>query len=124
MYFPFFIPALPLTQLTSYSSQILRYGALGGGVFYGWTHQSTLTAKSKLIQAERERVHHNHLVEKAHEEYLKRKEPKVANGGESIIFLVNRPGFDIGSLESFLWNEGSALQYHKTMASRKLWIFG
>lgn len=53
--------------------QVLRYSALGFGVAYGIRHQSTLTAKAKQNQIERDQLS---LVESAKKEYAKKFSPK------------------------------------------------
>ncbi|TAQ83374.1 hypothetical protein B7494_g8301 [Chlorociboria aeruginascens] len=69
---------------------VLRYSALGAGIFYGMYHQASLTASAKLATSKREYEHKQSLIEKAKAEYSRRNLPpnkRTESGGrfESII---------------------------------------
>ncbi|KAI5919220.1 ATP synthase subunit E [Camillea tinctor] len=55
---------------------VLRYSALAFGVFYGFTHQRTITATQKAAAAQREYEHKQQLIEQARAEYNKSKNPQ------------------------------------------------
>jgi len=55
--------------------QVLRYSALGAGIFYGLYRQASLTASAKLAAIDREYEHKQSLIEKAKAEYIKKNMP-------------------------------------------------
>ena len=71
------------SRLTSW--QVLRYSALGAGIFYGLYHQAKLSSAAKLAAINREYEHKQHLIEKAKAEYSKKNSPPSAKteGGDS-----------------------------------------
>ena len=83
------LPSLPhsvfesLLPLLKTSSQVLRYSALGGGVFYGIYHQSKLSIQTKAAQTDREYKRKERLMAQAKAEWTKRTMPqdKVTQGG-------------------------------------------
>lgn len=58
--------------------QVLRYSALGAGIFYGFTHQRSISAAEKAAAAQREYEHKQELINKAKEAYAKSKQPVSA----------------------------------------------
>ncbi|AEO70115.1 1a8c9fb9-5724-4bdb-8978-1a1f2c0b1404 [Thermothielavioides terrestris] len=54
---------------------VLRYSALGLGIFYGFYHQRSITASQKAAAAQREYEHKQELINKAKEAYAKSKQP-------------------------------------------------
>jgi F-type H+-transporting ATP synthase subunit e len=56
-------------------AQVLRYSALGLGVFYGFYHQRTISSSQKAAAAQREYEHKQELINKAKEAYAKTKQP-------------------------------------------------
>ncbi|KAI0596234.1 ATP synthase E chain-domain-containing protein [Biscogniauxia sp. FL1348] len=62
---------------------VLRYSALAFGVFYGFTHQRSITAAQKAAAAQREYEHKQQLIEQARAEYNKSKHPQVASTEKS-----------------------------------------
>ena len=58
--------------------QVLRYSALGLGVFYGFYHQRTISSSQKAAAAQREYEHKQQLINKAKEAYAKTKQPAAA----------------------------------------------
>jgi F-type H+-transporting ATP synthase subunit e len=64
--------------------QVLRYSALGAGIFYGLYHQAKLSTSAKLAAVNREYEHKQSLIEKAKAEYTKKNQPssqKTEGGG-------------------------------------------
>ncbi|KAK1781865.1 ATP synthase E chain-domain-containing protein [Copromyces sp. CBS 386.78] len=59
-------------------SNVLRYSALGAGIFYGFTHQRSISAAEKAAAAQREYEHKQELINKAKEAYAKSKQPVSA----------------------------------------------
>ncbi|KAI0387248.1 ATP synthase subunit E [Hypomontagnella monticulosa] len=62
---------------------VLRYSALAFGVFYGFTHQRSLTASQKAAAAKEEYKHKQQLIEQAKLEYAKSKDPSLRTAGKS-----------------------------------------
>lgn len=81
--------------MASSGVNVLRFSALGFGVAYGIWHQSTLTAKAKHNQIQREYQHQLSLTEKAKKEYAKKVSPEV----EGVITDPDDSRFD---LEAYL----------------------
>ncbi|EFQ28860.1 ATP synthase subunit E [Colletotrichum graminicola M1.001] len=64
---------------------VLRYTALGLGVFYGFTHQRSITASQKAAAAQKEYERKEKLIEQAKAEFAKKNEPlksAAADAGE------------------------------------------
>lgn len=59
--------------------QVLRYSALGLGVFYGFYHQRSITASQRAAAAQREFDHKQQLINKAKEAYAKQKQPAATS---------------------------------------------
>ncbi|KAI1180587.1 ATP synthase subunit E [Nemania sp. FL0916] len=60
---------------TSSGINVLRYSALAFGVFYGFTHQRSITASQRVANAQKEYEHKQHLIEQAKAAYTKSKTP-------------------------------------------------
>lgn len=89
MYISFSTLSHFIGQADTHSLKVLRYSALGGGVLYGYTHQASITAKTKILQAERERAHQASIKEKAHEAFVRRNDPKPeGNGGKLLLGII------------------------------------
>ncbi|EPE08914.1 atp synthase subunit e [Ophiostoma piceae UAMH 11346] len=73
---------------------VLRYSALGLGVFYGFTHQRSITSTEKAAAAKREYEHKESLIAKAKAEYSKLKNPASASAG-GLNQDITDPNFDI-----------------------------
>ncbi|KAI1755073.1 ATP synthase E chain-domain-containing protein [Xylaria castorea] len=61
---------------------VLRYSALAFGVFYGFTHQRSITASQRATAAKKSYEHKQHLIEQAKAEYSKSKSPAAASTSE------------------------------------------
>lgn len=59
--------------------QVLRYTALGLGIFYGFSHQRSITAAQKAAAEKREYEHKQSLIQKAKEEYAKKHAQPTAS---------------------------------------------
>ncbi|KAL2113387.1 hypothetical protein VUR80DRAFT_4224 [Thermomyces stellatus] len=77
---------------------VLRYTALGLGVFYGFTHQRKITAAAKADAAKQEYERKQSLINQAKSEYAKLHSPP-AKTEDTVIRDPNDPKFD---LEAFL----------------------
>ncbi|KAI1819742.1 ATP synthase subunit E [Xylaria intraflava] len=62
---------------------VLRYSALAFGVFYGFTHQRSITASQRAAAAKKEYEHKQHLIDQAKAEYIKSKSPRAASSEKS-----------------------------------------
>lgn len=66
-------------------TQVLRWSALFAGVFYGFYHQRSITAKLKADEENREYHHKESLIQQAKAEYTKKNMPQESKtaGGDS-----------------------------------------
>ncbi|CCC11656.1 unnamed protein product [Sordaria macrospora k-hell] len=84
-------------------SNVLRYSALGAGIFYGFTHQRSISAAEKTAAAQREYEHKQELINKAKEAYAKSKQPVSAVSAPSGLNQdPMSPNFDIEAYFSAL----------------------
>ncbi|MCJ1351591.1 MAG: hypothetical protein MMC33_001575 [Icmadophila ericetorum] len=79
---------------------VLRYSALGAGIFYGVYHQSALSSQAKIHETNREYAAKQNLIAKAKAEWTKKNLPadKKTSGGGVITDPMD-PKFD---LEAYL----------------------
>ncbi|WYZ42925.1 hypothetical protein EsH8_VI_000624 [Colletotrichum jinshuiense] len=62
---------------------VLRYTALGLGVFYGFTHQRSITASQKAAAAHQEYERKEKLIEQAKAEFAKKNQPVKAAAADA-----------------------------------------
>ena len=77
-------------MLICFLSQVLRYSALGAGIFYGLYHQAKLSSAAKLAAINREYEHKQQLIDRAKAEYSKSKLPasaKTESGDSTFLSL-------------------------------------
>lgn len=60
---------------------MLRYSALAFGVFYGFSHQRSITSAQKASEAQKAYEHKQKLIEQAKAEYSKSKNPPTTQKG-------------------------------------------
>ena len=69
--------------LTTRLSQVLRWGALALGVFYGFSHQSSIYSKEKALEAKHEYERKSKLISDAKVAFAaKNAPPGAGDGGE------------------------------------------
>ncbi|KAI9845914.1 MAG: hypothetical protein M1837_004450 [Sclerophora amabilis] len=85
---------------TSTGVNVLRYSALAFGVFYGFSHQISLSTRAKAAQVDRDYEHKQDLIAQAKAAWVKKSMPpeKKTEGGD-IITDPNDSKFD---LEAYL----------------------
>lgn len=69
-------------MLISIYLQVLRWSALGAGIFYGFYHQMSLSSAAKTAAAHREFEHKQKLIEQAKAEYAKKNMPAGQKSGD------------------------------------------
>jgi F-type H+-transporting ATP synthase subunit e len=71
--------------------QVLRWSALGAGIFYGVYHQAKLSTQAKSAAISRDYAHKQSLIDKAKAEYAKKQLPASAKteGGDSMFIPDN-----------------------------------
>ncbi|CCF44129.1 ATP synthase subunit E [Colletotrichum higginsianum] len=75
---------------------VLRYTALGLGVFYGFTHQRSITASQKAAAAAKEYERKEKLIEQAKAEFAKKNQPlKTAAADAGVNIDPMDPKFDL-----------------------------
>jgi hypothetical protein len=62
--------------------QVFRWSALAFGVFYGFSHQRTITTTQRAQHAQHEYEQKQKLIEQAKAEYAKKKNPSVASSDD------------------------------------------
>jgi hypothetical protein len=80
--------------LTLLLIQVLRYSALGAGIFYGIYHQAKLSSASKLAAINREYEHKQSLINQAKAEFSKKNAPavpKTGSGGSTFYSRNHQP---------------------------------
>lgn len=88
--------------------QVLRWSALGAGVFYGFYHQRSISSATKAAAAHREFEHKQKLIEQAKAEYAKKNLPasQKTGGGDSTWNSLNFNFCHISTYQYLQFNEG------------------
>ncbi|CZT45729.1 related to F1F0-ATP synthase subunit E [Rhynchosporium secalis] len=81
--------------MTSTGVNVLRYSALGAGIFYGFYHQAQLTAASKLAALNKEYAHKESLINQAKAEFVRKNSPTPKG---AIVSDPNDSRFDLEAL--------------------------
>jgi len=83
---------------TSQGVNVLRWSALVAGIFYGFSHQRTITSNLAASHEEKEYKHRAGLIQKAKAEWAKKNSPSQAkSSGSDIIEDTNDSKFDLGA---------------------------
>ncbi|KAH0566215.1 hypothetical protein GP486_000390 [Trichoglossum hirsutum] len=86
--------------MSSTGINVLRYSALFAGIFYGFYHQSTLTARSETAKLDREYERKENLIAQAKAAWLQKTlPPEKKSASDDIIMDPNDSKFD---LEAYL----------------------
>ncbi|KAI5298184.1 hypothetical protein KEM56_004261 [Ascosphaera pollenicola] len=88
--------------MASQGVNILRWSALGAGLFYGFAHQRSLDSQAQVAQAEREYKRKEQLIQQARAEYKKRHPAPVVKETQSPSGLITDPDDKRFDLEKFL----------------------
>jgi hypothetical protein len=73
--------------------QVLRWGALAFGVFYGFSHQTAISSRDKIAAAKHEYERKENLINQAKAAWAQKNAPKgQGNGGKSRALLLNQDG--------------------------------
>jgi len=85
--------------MASTGVNVLRYSALGAGIFYGLYHQAKLSTATKLAAVNKEYEHKQRLIDQAKAEYTKKNQPPSAKSeGGDVIRDPENPNFDLEAL--------------------------
>ena len=76
---------------------VLRWSALAAGVFYGFSHQRTITVTQKAEHERHEYENKQKLINQAKAEYAKLKNPTPASADDGTTDPSN-PKFDLEKL--------------------------
>ncbi|TGZ77401.1 hypothetical protein EX30DRAFT_344184 [Ascodesmis nigricans] len=82
--------------LSPQTTNVLRYAALGAGVFYGLLHQRTITKQAKVAHEDAEYHRKEELIKKAKAEWARLHPPPKTEG------LITDPDDARFDLEAFL----------------------
>ncbi|PHH91443.1 hypothetical protein CDD83_451 [Cordyceps sp. RAO-2017] len=80
--------------MSSTGVNVLRWSALGLGVFYGFSHQRTIRATQRAEHEKHEYEQKQKLIDQAKAEYAKQSKPQQAVG-DSVVTDVQSPQFDL-----------------------------
>ncbi|ORY05060.1 ATP synthase E chain-domain-containing protein [Clohesyomyces aquaticus] len=69
---------------TSVGVNVLRWSALGFGVFYGFYHQLSISSRDKLAATKREYEHKQSLITQAKAEWAKQHAPATQSSGGKV----------------------------------------
>ncbi|CAM1507017.1 Fc.00g066580.m01.CDS01 [Cosmosporella sp. VM-42] len=83
--------------MASTGVNVLRWSALGLGIFYGFSHQRTITTTQRSAAAQHEYEHKQKLIEQAKAEFAKKKNPAPASA-DDVITDPQHPNFDLEKL--------------------------
>ncbi|KAL1582424.1 hypothetical protein WHR41_08933 [Cladosporium halotolerans] len=83
--------------MASTGVNVLRWGALAFGVFYGFTHQTAISSRDKIAAEKHEYERKEKLISDAKAAWAKKNAPP--GQGSGLITDPNDPKFD---LEAFL----------------------
>ena len=94
----FILPATVFQRFAEFESdvantlQVLRYSALLFGIFYGFTHQRTITSNAEASKTQAAYAHKESLIEKAKAEWVKKTLPeeKKTSSGDSMLVPIAR----------------------------------
>lgn len=79
--------------------QVLRWGALAFGVFYGFSHQAAITTRDKVAASKHEYERKEKLINEAKAAWAQKNAPKgQGNGCECYNYLVSRVGRRAGGM--------------------------
>ena len=77
--------------------QVIRYTALGVGIFYGFYHQSKLQSREKIRQAETEYHRKEKLIMQAKAEWAKKNQPKTSGSRMCYVLFPSDCHFVMGN---------------------------
>ncbi|QYS98816.1 ATP synthase subunit e, mitochondrial [Trichoderma simmonsii] len=80
--------------MSSTGVNVLRWSALAFGVFYGFSHQRTITITQRAQHAQHEYEQKQKLIDQAKAEYAKKNSPVTAAANDAATD-VNSPEFDL-----------------------------
>ncbi|KAM0714892.1 hypothetical protein Q7P37_009357 [Cladosporium fusiforme] len=83
--------------MASTGVNVLRWGALTFGVFYGFTHQTALSSRDKIAAEKHDYERKEKLISDAKAAWAKKNAP--AGSGSGLVTDPNDPKFD---LEAYL----------------------
>ncbi|EME49370.1 hypothetical protein DOTSEDRAFT_119772, partial [Dothistroma septosporum NZE10] len=72
--------------------QVLRWGALVFGVFYGFSHQQAITSRDKAAAAQHEWDRKQNLINEAKKQFAEKHSKK---SGDGVITNPEDPKFDL-----------------------------
>ncbi|KAF4968115.1 hypothetical protein FSARC_4449 [Fusarium sarcochroum] len=81
--------------MASTGVNVLRWSALGLGVFYGFTHQRAIFSAQKAEHDQHEYEKKEKLIQQAKAEFAKKNNP---TSGDSVITDPSDPKFDLEKL--------------------------
>ncbi|KAJ4345376.1 F1F0 ATP synthase subunit e, mitochondrial [Didymosphaeria variabile] len=86
---------------TSVGVNVLRWGALATGVFYGLYNQVSISSRERLQAKQREWEHHESLIQQAKAEWAKThpsEQPKASSSSSAAKVDPKDPNADLNAL--------------------------
>ncbi|KAK7417968.1 F1F0 ATP synthase subunit e, mitochondrial [Neonectria magnoliae] len=90
--------------MASTGVNVLRWSALGLGVFYGFTHQRKITSTQRAQHAKHEYEQKEKLIQAAKAEFARKNNPAPASAND-VITDPAHPNFDLEKLLLKVANE-------------------
>ncbi|KAI7240642.1 hypothetical protein KC330_g1174 [Hortaea werneckii] len=78
--------------MSSTGVNVLRWGALTFGVFYGFSHQSAINSRDRSAHAQHEYERKEKLIQQARDEWQRKTQPQSGSG---VISNPEDPNFDL-----------------------------
>merc|ERR1711939_222933 len=78
--------------MASTGVNVLRWGALAFGVFYGFSHQSAINSRDRSAHAQHEYERKEKLIQQARDEWQRKTQPQSGSG---VISNPEDPNFDL-----------------------------
>ncbi|KAK4507868.1 hypothetical protein PRZ48_001603 [Zasmidium cellare] len=78
--------------MASTGVNVLRWGALTFGVFYGFSHQQAINSRDRAAEAKAEYERKQKLIDEAKAKFVEKTQPKK---GDGIITNPDDPKFDL-----------------------------
>ena len=79
--------------MSSTGVNVLRWGALAFGVFYGFSHQTAISSRDKIAAAQHEYERKEKLINQAKAAWAQKNAPK--GQGNGVVTDPNDPKFDL-----------------------------
>lgn len=91
--------------------QVLRWGALVFGVFYGFSHQTAISAQDKIAASKHEYERKEKLISQAKAAWAQKNAPKGQSNGCKCHTILSSRVETRKLWEGFIWNQDTATDF-------------